>query len=90
MTTSSPDEPIKEKSANTEVGVHQVKPLLRDIVRLTRSVGQLKLRAYQQEVAATVVRSVILGSGLSLAVMFPDRAVKTNFRRRSKPIFFCC
>lgn len=80
MPATSPDDFLEGESINREVDVRDVKPLLKDVVQLTRSVGQLKLRTYQQDVAAAVVRSVILGRGLSLTVMFPRQSGKNELQ----------
>lgn len=77
--SSAGDQPA-DNSARLELGAGDVKPLLDDIDRLTRFAGRLKLREYQQEVAAAVVRSVVQGLGHSLAVMFPRQSGKNELQ----------
>ena len=54
--------------------------LIGDVCRFTRIGSGLTLRAYQQEVARSVVESVVNGRGLSFAVMFPRQSGKNEIQ----------
>lgn len=54
--------------------------MMRSVNTLSSAFGRLKLRAYQREVAETIVRSVIHSQGLSIAVMFPRQSGKNELQ----------
>jgi len=57
-----------------------LKKLLKDVVLFCRYASGLKLRSYQEEVARTVIKSVLQGSGLSIVVMFPRQSGKNELQ----------
>ncbi len=57
-----------------------IKKLLRDVTLFTRYASGLKLRAYQEEVARTIVASVVQHKGLSIVVVFPRQSGKNELQ----------
>jgi hypothetical protein len=57
-----------------------LKLLLEDINLFCAGASGLKLRRYQQEVAKTVIDSVLMNKGLSIVVMFPRQSGKNELQ----------
>jgi hypothetical protein len=57
-----------------------LKKLLRDVMLFTRYGSGLKLRAYQEEVARTIVDSVVHRKGYSIVVVFPRQSGKNELQ----------
>ena len=57
-----------------------IRKLLSDPLVFAQYAGQLRLRSYQQEVAAAVIDSVMRRQGLSFVVMFPRQSGKNELQ----------
>jgi hypothetical protein len=54
--------------------------LMQDVLLFTKAASQLKLRSYQEMVAASIVDSVLQGKGLTFVVMFPRQSGKNELQ----------
>jgi hypothetical protein len=60
--------------------IDAIKWLLGDICLFSQGASDIRLRSYQREAARAIVRSVILGQGLSLVILFPRQSGKNELQ----------
>ena len=57
-----------------------IRNLLTDVVQFTQHASSLKLRDYQQDVARSIVDSVVGKKGLTIVVVFPRQSGKNELQ----------
>ena len=60
--------------------VETIKELMGDVLLFSKTASQLKLRSYQEAVAAAIIDSVLQRKGLTFVVMFPRQSGKNELQ----------